>query len=486
VRPERFLPAAIEAAARLSNRGIHRMLLPLGTEVLLETNEAARTARIGKAGSDVMRIEVAPSFLARHVRSDRDALFLLLHELMHRVRGDFHRHPETAEVSPEALNLALDLFVDAALLRLAFREPPGMLRDLYPADRFPWNLLLPPTLMARACRRHDERWRAYDRPHDELVRVFAARNVARWRLAALVEEQFRRSGAPDPPRLTQLYLPGWLADVSCSLWIDAAAPFLSKEFPSLRERLSRVVLLGDHDSTETIGGRWDGLLRGHSGGGPAPAERESLGHVETAEDRGFFEAVRRAVCRDARQPVSRPGSVPAAAVVGDVGRREAFFLADGLAPPFHRSTASGQAESHERVHVYLDVSGSTTHWQRLFFGLTLRLGDRIGCPVYQFSNEVVEVTPAELRDGLLETTGGTDFDCVIRHALEHDFARILVVTDGFASLDAELRARAESRGLRIFVVLTSEFHDRSPIVEAAQAWWVLPERLRTRRLSTTM
>jgi len=45
--------------------------------------------------------------------------------------------------------------------------------------------------------------------------------------------------------------------------------------------------------------------------------------------------------------------------VGDVGRREAMFLANGVAPLFYRSTLVGREESHERVHVYLDVSGST-------------------------------------------------------------------------------------------------------------------------------
>jgi hypothetical protein len=134
------------------------------------------------------------------------------------------------------------------------------------------------------------------------------------------------------------------------------------------------------------------------------------------------------------------------------------------------------------VHIYLDVSGSTMDFQRLFFGLTLRLGDRIGSPVYQFSNAVAAVSLAELLEGRCETTGGTDFDCVVRHALEHDFARILVVTDGEGPpLDDGLRARAAARGLRVFAVLTTEYNRESPIIRMSQAWWVLPERLRLHR-----
>jgi hypothetical protein len=401
---------------------------------------------------------------------------------MHRLRGDFVWRPTNNEVSPAAVNVALDLLVNAHLLRLAFPEPPGLLASLYPADRFPWNLLLPPTLMARECRRHDDRWRAYDRPHDVLGRLYASKTVQRFRFVTLAEEQFRRAGAPDPIRLAGLYLKGWLTDMPRAVWLFEAAPILSREFPSLRVLLQQVPVLGDHDSDETFEGPRDELGLGPRAGRFERVEQQSLGHIESAEDRAFFEAVRQAVCRDERHPVSRLGAVPATAVIGDIGRREAIFLASGVAPPFYRSTSVGREDSHERVHIYLDVSGSTMDFQRLFFGLTLRLGDRIGSPVYQFSNAVAAVSLAELLEGRCETTGGTDFDCVVRHALEHDFARILVVTDGEGPpLDDGLRARAAARGLRVFAVLTTEYNRESPIIRMSQAWWVLPERLRLHR-----
>ena len=151
--PARFLEAALEAARKLSSARVFRVLRMLATEARLEENEAVRTARIGMAGSGQVRIEVSPSFLRRHVRSDGDALFLLMHELMHRLRGDFSWRPGNDDLSADALNVALDLLVNAHLLRFAFSEPPAILGSLYPADRFPWNLLLPPSLMARRCRR---------------------------------------------------------------------------------------------------------------------------------------------------------------------------------------------------------------------------------------------------------------------------------------------------------------------------------------------
>ena len=479
--PEQFLPEALATARKVASRRIYRVLTALVSGVRVESNEAAKTARIGIAGSSVVRVEVSPTFLRRHVRSGRDALFLLLHELMHRLRGDLDWRPPDGDISHDAVNVILDLLVNAHLLRLAFPDPPALLGSVYSADRFPWNLLLPPTLMARQCRRHDARWEAYDRPHDALCRLYGSKSASRFRLVTLTEEQFRRSGAPDPVRLGGLYLTGWLVDMPRLTWLHEVAPLLAREFPSLRALFRRVLVLGNHDSAETLEGVREALGVGRRAGRGAHVHEESLGRVESAEDRTFFEAVRQAVCRDERHPVSRLGAVPAAAVVGDVGRREAMFLASGVAPPFYRSTVVGRDESHERVHVYLDVSGSTADYQRLFFGLTLRLGDRIGSPVYQFSNQVVPVTLAELLEGRLRTTRGTDFDCVVKHALERAFSRILVVTDGEGGLDGALRVRAKHRGLQVFAVLTSSFPRDSPIVRMARQWWALPEGMRGRQ-----
>ena len=427
------MEAALEAARKRSSTRVYRVLRLLATEARLEANEAAGTARIGMAGSGQVRIEVSPSFLRRHVRSDGDALFLLLHELMHRLRGDFCRRSSDGELSADALNVALDLLVNAHLLRFAFAEPPAILGSLYSADRFPQNLLLPPSLMARRCRRRDGRWARFDRPHGELVRTYGGRRGAsRCRLVELVEGQLRRSGAPDPGRLADLYLRGWLTDVPRSVWIDEAASMLANEFPSLRALLSRVVVLGDHEAGKLLGSVADVFGSGWPSGRGERVAEEVLGRIESVEERVFFEAVRRAVCRDERTPTSRLGSIPSPAPVGEVGRREAMFLASGW-----RRCSTGRRrwgeESSERVHVYLDVSVDLG-----LAAVVLRAddaaGDRIGSPVYLFSNVVEPVTLAELSAAFRERRG-TDFDCVLSHALERDFRRILVVADGAAELN---------------------------------------------------
>ena len=119
-----------------------------------------------------------------------------------------------------------------------------------------------------------------------------------------------------------------------------------------------------------------------------------------------------------------------------------------------------------------------SHFQRLIYGLAIRLGEQIGSPVYLFSNVVVPVTIAELEQGKREGTGGTDFDCVLRYALERSFSRIIVVTDGIGELDGALATRARARCLRLFLVLTEHRANRSPLVPIAEKWWVIRERRR--------
>jgi hypothetical protein len=163
-------------------------------------------------------------------------------------------------------------------------------------------------------------------------------------------------------------------------------------------------------------------------------------------------------------------------VVGVPGRREAAFLACGILPPFYRTIASAPDETEERVHVFLDVSGSTSQYQRLLYGLTIRLGEQIGNTVFLFSNVVVPVSIDELEKGKCASTGGTDFDCVLQHALDRNFTRIIIVTDGFGEFRDALAARARARRLRLFLVLTEHRGQHTPLVRIAEKWWVMRAR----------
>ena len=52
-------------------------------------------------------------------------------------------------------------------------------------------------------------------------------------------------------------------------------------------------------------------------------------------------------------------------------------------------------------------------------------------PLHLFSTKVADITLAELRRGIVQSTGGTDIACVAEHMRKARVRRDLIVTDGW-------------------------------------------------------
>lgn len=81
--------------------------------------------------------------------------------------------------------------------------------------------------------------------------------------------------------------------------------------------------------------------------------------------------------------------------------------------------------------IYLDVSGSTRPHLPEIIKLITNVSSELTY-VWGFSNRVEKHTTEELKQGITKGTGGTDFDCVIDHALENNYKHIVVISDGDA------------------------------------------------------
>jgi hypothetical protein len=154
------------------------------------------------------------------VRDDEDALFVVLHEVLHRVMG--HLQPGFARRLPASMtNLVCDIAVNAQLARLAFPRGPRVLSRLYDARVYPTNLLLaPPQLLEAfgACELADS------------VPALAARvrdRIQRRRLARVLAKGFRNSGCPIPSVAADRYLRAWLEEEGVFLTLDAWADFFA-------------------------------------------------------------------------------------------------------------------------------------------------------------------------------------------------------------------------------------------------------------------
>ena len=85
----------------------------------------------------------------------------------------------------------------------------------------------------------------------------------------------------------------------------------------------------------------------------------------------------------------------------------------------------------DRVHVYVDVSGSMKHILQELYGAILDCIDLVEPIVHLFSTKIADVTLTELRAGKCASTGGTDIRCVADHITRHRIRRALLITDGY-------------------------------------------------------
>lgn len=83
----------------------------------------------------------------------------------------------------------------------------------------------------------------------------------------------------------------------------------------------------------------------------------------------------------------------------------------------------------ELLPIYLDVSGSMDRYIPNILDVICNIDDKLDY-MWLFSTKIVKHTMEQLKRREIETTGGTDFDIVIEHAVENNFSNIIVITDG--------------------------------------------------------
>jgi hypothetical protein len=133
-------------------------------------------------------------------------------------------------------------------------------------------------------------------------------------------------------------------------------------------------------------------------------------------------------------------------------KRDFVLLAAGV-PPFHyHNVAYRQATQERGLAVYLDVSGSVNQHLPEIIGLLRSLRTELKS-IFLFSNKVVEAPFRTLLTGQVQTTYGTDFDCIAEHVLANRFDKAVVLTDGYASMTEENQKQLKARAFRALTVL---------------------------------
>ena len=144
--------------------------------------------------------------------------------------------------------------------------------------------------------------------------------------------------------------------------------------------------------------------------------------------------------------VPRPGSVEQVVdtPVPAFSRRATVLRALGAPVLLHPGSVPrpDRFPDAERVHLYLDVSGSMEGLREALYGAALDCRAWLHPVVHLFSTQVEEVTLAELAAGVCRSTGGTDLRCVTAHLRRHRVRRAVLITDGYvgepAGADAQV------------------------------------------------
>jgi hypothetical protein len=95
------------------------------------------------------------------------------------------------------------------------------------------------------------------------------------------------------------------------------------------------------------------------------------------------------------------------------------------------STLRRMSDASERVHVYVDVSGSMNGIVGSVYGAIHDCREWVHPVIHLFSNSISDASPQEIKKGVVRSTGGTDIACVAEHMANNKVRRACIITDGW-------------------------------------------------------
>lgn len=416
-----------------------------------------------------------PDFVAKHCQRDEHLFLLVMHELWHIILAHTRLYPRVTQIH----NIAFDAIINAGLSR-QFSDPEyrGFFEAINPADKFPGMLLRPPVGWP-----DDPQY-----PPDEAMPPGTR---------ALLERLYppgnnQRSADPLYEEILDLLRQAGMGQECVVVFVDP-------------------VLLGDHDDPEREAqvldsalmrdmlkdmlGKWPKLpIAIGRGAGQGNKLLDWASDVQSTSEnarRAFARTLRRCLGpkaggekRKARSQISGmigTGVLPNARDRMVSARRQ--LGTQGMLWNQQGEIRARVPEKPSKAHVYLDVSGSMMDMLPHLLGLLLPYVQNHQADVFQFSNYVEPMPLEDLRRGKLRSSGGTDINCVLTHALDATprLRRALVLTDGYTGYPhPKLVSRVHEQNLRIYAVLPAEMALRHQIAGISVQIIILPPLSHTR------
>jgi hypothetical protein len=411
-------------------------------EVVKGDHPYCQSLCIDKNGIIMVNID----FWRKNIKTYSDAKIVLIHELFHAVLGDHVRLKNAENYEKQLYNFSMDMRINAAIIGGFVQDTThkNVLTEMYPS-KGPAGLLRPGSkygannkfslIYSALYPRH-----AYDQNHDPKRQKDIFRNEETLRNALKILMP------PEKIPKTKIVFLGNHSSTSDQKddgsGQDGEDEGESQEIPQIDESLKEEI-------AEAILGKYSG-----QGIGSGNILYENFIQVIKASRSVRMQAFEKYACSAKINTLKslyirerRTTSVyPLRPSHRDLAR-----VAAGDMPVLWNNIKETKSSVNRNVAIYLDVSGSVNEHLPEILGVIAALRQSIQT-VFCFSNKVSTHTTQELLQGKFNTTGGTDFDCVIEHALENKVDKFICFTDGWANANSKTQEEAKKKIKDVAVV----------------------------------
>jgi len=415
--------------------------------VLTEDKNITKTACISmpKENTGHYTMYFNKDFIMKNIENKEWLVFVFLHELMHKVNGDLFREDSRnyGFLLRNNYNLVFDIKINTGIIKDYLKEGWHFLKNFYKDTGMVVNFILNP---------------AFD--FNDIPDIYNNGEKQAEIMKSIEKIKFKdERWINDKPGLARWYIDAWFKDVSVAMLYERLEKIINPQY--LSTFVDTLILLGHH-----------GFSKGTLLSEIKFIEKEE--EIEKDNSRIILEAVRHALEDEGDNKImdkvitSQRGIIPAA------GRRELMLLYKKKYPFFFPNAMEEIAAAYRNVNLYIDVSGSVDYDLPFIYKLVDSVKSYLNDPIYLLSNGVEEVSLAELRNGLVITSHSTDFDEVLKHALNNNFKKLLVVTDGDGRIDRGYIKEVKEKKIEGYLVLTDEINEYANAwEEVAKKVWIL-------------
>lgn len=389
------------------------------------------------------RLLINPDFIADKCKGPFDLCILVLHELYHVVLG----HTRLYERSTPVHNWAFDAVINAQLSQL-FPEPhqTSLFRHSYSPEVFPECMLRPP----EGWRTKEEKWHLGGQAGEVHKALYTENSTSYEELFRLLQTLVLSDGTA----LGSEQLLGSHGDEN-----EATDPELLNEIRGIIAQWPMVEQRSGRDLGDALTPKQLVLRRKHNAA--VGILRNALSRLADVGSDGTL-SPRVSLCpSDSLLPYR-----------SQVDRRAEVLSASGQEPFFFQSTSSQASLARsERVHIYLDVSGSMDGVIKPLYEALIPLLGKVAPKIHLFSTAVSDIAHDELKKGILHTTGGTSIDVVTDHILKEKVRKALIVTDGWVgNIPSSHLEKLKKSKVKLYGAITSNGESQFLNPVQGKAW----------------